>query len=208
MSTLTFQPVLYYGKRLEEIAERTIHVYEPFFDDYKIAENKEKSDLPERAIKNLGLPSFFRLDGNELLAFFKNVAKPTIVITDMVTDWGTTGQAYILGNAGYVTTSGEIYKIKNQSPYQISDKNCDERTNLVTWVTVHETGHIIGLLHHLDTTKPKSGHPCPMSADKDGYTTMSLEYKETISEHLKEPWKPEEFNLCEDCYLKIAVLQS
>ncbi len=187
MAILKIQPVNYKGKRLNEVGDRIVDVFNPLIDDYEI-NNKllllkhpldMLMDLTRGRVSNLFLP--IEINNNYFAEYLSHYGQPILGITSIpaksIRHGWLYGFADITRKSTFVSTSRFEY-----------DLDSDSHIKRIIITSLHELGHVFGLEHHIGDVFTLNGRYCPMTVYNTNFKDTSTFCTECSDRLLEFKW--------------------
>lgn len=187
MAQLIIQPVCYEGKRLPELGDRILAVFNPLFDDYVIRSQLTLAHIPPDFLKKQ-----FGIEGEYFPVFLSWHGKPILGITKLEAFRKDGKWVYGYGSqphkAAFVSTFKREFKLIDT----------DEHLERVVIESLHELGHVFGLGHHDESIQiTKNNKYCPMTT---AHASQARAKKITWAEFISAR---DSTAFCDECYERL-----
>ena len=196
MSKLNIQPVVYDGRRLNEVGDRVVSVFYPLFDDYKINDELGFLDLDSIVLRDgESDPSQrARIVGPDFPRFLSNYGSPVLGVTS-ITSTRSKNDGWVYGiasknyNAAYVSTA--------RPEFDSAESNIHVERLIIE--ALHELGHVFALQHHESPKRTSNRKSCPMdTSHAEKARSGIISWGEYLSQR-----NPEAF--CRECYGQLGI---
>ena len=186
MTKLKIQPVMYNSRRLNEVADKIVTVFNPIMNDYQINDRLDSLVLKLILSESVNNDISTELLCGHFLKLLSECGTPILGITSLTMGSWSYGMGSPTYKSAYVSTARS----------EFGRLDSDIHVERVVIEALHELGHVFGLSHHEGPLpkKTSNGRYCPMDiSHSESVLGEEICWAEYIS--LRDP------NLfCENCY--------